>query len=657
MRRLLYVLAVLVLVVIAGIVTLPFVLSPAFIATRLPSAVEQATGRSLVMGSAPRLKLWPALAVEMDNVVLSNPPGMFAGRFASIDKLRVRLGLEALLQRRLDIRELTLVRPRIGFIVDGQGHANWRFDGGAAAQPGGKSDKAAAKRVSIAPMVIEDGDVRYLDERTGTAFGLKHVDISLDAAKLGGPVNLKGHVTWHEERLSLDFYAKSPQRLAGEGSPVDLTVVGAFVNINYGGLARLNGGLGLAGRVNFSTPSLRDLARWAGKPLVPGGGLKAFALKGALDLTDSVVTMTDATVALDGMNGKGNLSIDTRGPRPSVTASLGIDRLDVNAYLGAPQPAPPPGTPGVDEWSDAPIDLSGLKGVDAHLALAADHVRYRDVAIGKTRIDATLESGRLIARLSRMAFYNGKANGEIVLSSGDNGDAILQGRLSADGIDGGRFIKDIAGIDRITGKAWLSLALAARGRNERALVSTLNGATTLRFTDGTIRGIDIAAMVRKVTSATLTGWDRSANKSTDFALLEASYKIADGVAAGDDLKLAGPLVRVTGKGSVDLLRRRLEYRVEPKLVTAHQGQGGKATLTGLPVPVVVTGPWSEPKVYPDIKGVLRDPKAAYETLNRMMSSPKPLDLKTGTAKIGDRKGQAPGNGPPPADALRGPTMP
>ncbi len=360
MRRLLYVLAGLALVAVAGIVAIPFALSPAFVAGKLSAAVEAATGRSLVMGSAPRLTLWPELAVEIDNVVLSNPPGMFAGRFASIDTLRLRIGIEPLLQRRLDIRALTLVRPRIGFIVDGEGHSNWTFEKVARASPGAKSDKVAAGALSLAPVVIEDGDIRYLDERSGTALAVEHVDVSLDAKRLDGPVSLKGSVTWKNERLRLDFYAKAPQRLVGEGSPIDLTVGGAFVNLNYDGLARLNGGLGLAGRVDMSTPSLRDLARWAGKPLAPGGGLKTFSLGGPLDLTGSVVTLKDATVALDGMNGKGSLSIDTHGKRPVVTASLGIDRLNVNAYLGGPAPPAPAGTPGVDEWSAAPIDLSGL---------------------------------------------------------------------------------------------------------------------------------------------------------------------------------------------------------------------------------------------------------------------------------------------------------
>ncbi len=636
LRRLLYALAGLAVLAVVGIIALPFVLSPAFIAGKLSAAVEQATGRVLVMGSAPRLSLWPEIAVEIDNVVLGNPPGMFEGRFASVDKLKLRIGIKPLLQRRLDIRELTLVRPRIGLIVDGEGRSNWSFDaGGKAARTDKGGDVAAAGGVALAPVVIEDGDIRYLDERSGTALAIEHVDLTVNAPRLNGPVALKGYVTWKNQRLGLDFYAKAPERLVGEGSPVDLNIDGALIDVSFDGLTRLNAGLGLAGTVEMKTPSLRDLAQWAGKPLAPGGGLRDFSVKGALDLTGAVITLKNAAVGLDGMKAKGNLTIDTGGKRPSVVASLDLDRLNVNTYLGAPAPTAPAGTPGVDEWSAARIDLSGLSAVDATLALAADAIAYRDMNIGKTRIDATLKDGRLIARLTEMAFYDGKATGEIVLSSG-GGDAVLQGRLSAGGLDGYRLLKDFAGIERIAGEANLSLALAARGKSQRELVSTLNGAAAFRFTNGAIRGINIAAMIRNVSSGILTGWDTTQSKDTDFALLEANYKIADGVATNDDLKLAGPQVRMTAKGSVDLLRRRLDYKAEPKLVATLQGQGGTAKLTGLPVPVVVEGPWVDPRIYPDIKGMLQDPKAAYEALRKMSGLGENIDLKAKAAKIGDK---------------------
>ena len=35
------------------------------------------------------------------------------------------------------------------------------------------------------------------------------------------------------------------------------------------------------------------------------------------------------------------------------------------------------------------------------------------------------------------------------------------------------------------------------------------------------------------------------------------------------------------------------------------------------MPVIVAGPWARPSIYPDIEGILKDPVAAYQQLNRL----------------------------------------
>ena len=65
------------------------------------------------------------------------------------------------------------------------------------------------------------------------------------------------------------------------------------------------------------------------------------------------------------------------------------------------------------------------------------------------------------------------------------------------------------------------------------------------------------------------------------------------------------------------LRERLNFRVEPQLVGSLEGQGGKQDFAGLGVPVMVTGPWGSPRIYPDIKGILENPTAAYERLRQL----------------------------------------
>ena len=63
--------------------------------------------------------------------------------------------------------------------------------------------------------------------------------------------------------------------------------------------------------------------------------------------------------------------------------------------------------------------------------------------------------------------------------------------------------------------------------------------------------------------------------------------------------------------------KQLNFRVDPRLVASLEGQGGKQDLTGLGVPVMISGAWGAPKIYPDIKGILENPTAAYEQLRQL----------------------------------------
>ena len=74
---------------------------------------------------------------------------------------------------------------------------------------------------------------------------------------------------------------------------------------------------------------------------------------------------------------------------------------------------------------------------------------------------------------------------------------------------------------------------------------------------------------------------------------------------------------MTGTGTVDLAAKTLAFRVEPKLVMSIEGQGSAANPVGLGIPVVIEGPWAEPRIYPEMAGMLDNPDAAYAKLKEM----------------------------------------
>jgi AsmA protein len=137
------------------------------------------------------------------------------------------------------------------------------------------------------------------------------------------------------------------------------------------------------------------------------------------------------------------------------------------------------------------------------------------------------------------------------------------------------------------------------------------------FQDGEIRGINVAGMIRSLTSSTLSGWQQTNQQGTDLTQLSMSFRIDKGRATSTDLNLVGPLVRVTGVGTIDLGTKLLAYRVEPKLVMTTEGQGRAADPVGFGIPVMIDGSWSNPRIYPDMAGMLDDPDAAYAKLRDM----------------------------------------
>ena len=48
-----------------------------------------------------------------------------------------------------------------------------------------------------------------------------------------------------------------------------------------------------------------------------------------------------------------------------------------------------------------------------------------------------------------------------------------------------------------------------------------------------------------------------------------------------------------------------------------EGQGRAADPVGFGIPVVIDGPWAEPRIYPDVAGMLDNPDAAYAKLKEM----------------------------------------
>ncbi|MGE3872929.1 MAG: AsmA family protein [Parvibaculaceae bacterium] len=640
MRRILKFGGALLVLLVGAVLALPYIIPHDFIAGQLREAVKAETGRTLTIGEAPKLVFWPDFAVTLKDVRLSNPPGLFEGQVAQMDELRIRVEVRSLFNRVLDIKELHLIRPRLSLVIDGEGRPNWIMASGGASPEGGGGPGLATG--SIAPISIEDGDVRFLDERSGKAFMAQNVDMTVTVGSLAGPIAVEGSLTTLGDEIALAFSAKAPGDLATAGSPVSLTVKSKRLDFAFSGQALMRDGLALDGTIKAETGSVRDLARWAKIAVPDGPGFGPAKVHGQLAFTPKAIKLSKARVSLDGLAAQGDLGL-ALAARPSVTASLGFDVIDVNRYLPPRADAPAQAA----GWSSTPFSLAGLGAVDGKLRLTANNLVYRDLKTGKIVIDAALKSGRLDAALGQISLYGGVAQGRLILD-GAGAVPAVQMTLDAKGFDGLRLFRDYAGLERFEGTAGAAVNVSAKGRSQLELVSSLKGTGAFSFANGAIRGIDIEAMVKGVAANVLTGWRQEPDAKTPFDGLSASFTVNNGIAATNNLNFVSPVMAVKGSGVIDLPRQALNLKVSPTLTLA-EAQG--LDLAGLAVPIIVKGPWASPQIYPDIAGILENPQAAYDTLRKLVGEGSTASLKEkGEAikqqvkdKVSDQIGKALGN--------------
>src|SRR5262249_49637283 len=166
-------------IMVVGVVgALPLILPADFAIQQLQQAIKAATGRTLTVSGAPRIVLWPELSIEADDAVLSNPPGLYHGQLVAIARLRLKIDARSLLAQRLEVKQLTLINPRITLVSDGEGRANWALAGAEAGSPAaGARYRQLLDSIAAAPIRIENGVVRYVDERTGRTISLTGADL------------------------------------------------------------------------------------------------------------------------------------------------------------------------------------------------------------------------------------------------------------------------------------------------------------------------------------------------------------------------------------------------------------------------------------------------------------------------------------------------
>lgn len=437
------------------------------------------------------------------------------------------------------------------------------------------------------------------------------------------PVLLSGNLVWRGKAADVDLRLPVRELLSGSVPselPLKLDLRMPEATLSLDGKAALAGSY--AGKVNFAATDLRALLAWIGQ----GGGdsIEQFAFKGDVNASPTGVAFQKATLSVNGVEGTGNGSVELGTPL-KISSALHFAELDLARLAGARPASPQAKGKAGSPTPDAPLDLSSLRTIDASIKVDAEKLGYSRVFAGPVATTLVVSEGVASLDLPESPFYGGRMAANL-RADGTGEEASIALKASIAGASAAPLLIDLANFKHLEGALQAQFDITGAGATAGALKRALQGSANVRFSDGAIRGIDVADVYNNLVGLMSSGFKQNENKATGFTELGASFAIENGVARTEDIKLVGPLVRMSGSGEANLPNDQLNFRLDPRVVASLEGQGADIATEGIGVPVMIEGSFAAPRIYPDLSGLLKNPDAALSAL-------KKLGLPTGKMKL------------------------
>lgn len=595
--------------ILTGAGLLAWLVSRVDVRGEIERAVESATGRDVVIAGNVGVIYWPVLGVRAGDVSIANVPGGRAPAFIAAEDIDVGVELRPLLDRQVHVRRLVLRHPQIALEIDAEGKPNWILTPSTQGAPRPPSQPSVdVARTRLRGIRISDGEVSYFDARRGEGWVIGAVDLRTALTALNEPMRARGSIRYNDQTVALDMQIAQPgAAMRGQVTPISINLRSELVDAEFDGQTLASSGE-LAGTMRANGPSLRRLAAWVGSPIQGGVGLEQFAVTGRLGVGGGAYQFSNAGFALDLVRGRGDFVLTEVRGKPYLSGRLELFDFDLNPYLtGHAPPAASEAPQAVAAASDTaaspsaqiaaieaparaidvsvapsdqPIDFSGLQAFNADLELVTAAVLVQHMRIDRSRLNLVINDGYLAATLHNVSLYGGSGRGRFEIDAREPATRMVQD-LAFDNLDARRFLSDAINFSNIEGRMEGSLSVRAQGRTQGEFLSSADGRTHVEIVSGTLHGVDLGGVATTIRNA-LRGELIAPEARTQFQGISATFAIANGVLASDDLSFNTPDLRIPGMGIIDVPGRRLDLRLSPR-----------SPRGGIAVPFSIRGPWGQ----------------------------------------------------------------
>ncbi len=611
------------LIICVGLVVLvvaTLLIAPAFIDIKdykpeIEKLVAEKTGRPFSMGDDLSLSLFPWAGVSFSEAKLGNLAGFAEKEFVSVKSFEVRVKLLPLLSKDIQVKRFVLNEPFITLVKNKDGRGNW-------AQMEGTKDKTTTEKkkepepssaglpikdLTVGEFLLKNGSIIWIDHSTQSRKEITAVNLNLKDVSLDRPIKLSFAAQLDKQPISMEGALGPVGKDFKQATiPVDLDInaLKELVLQLKGSVMNPGSTPGFDLAVEMKPFSPRKLVAALDQPFPVATSdpkaLDSVALKANLKGDANRVSVSNGVLNLD----ESTLNFSLKASdfsRPNLAFDMNLDQINLDRYLPpkSEQPAPAEKTAAKKAIDYEPLRKMILDGRLKIGQLVASKAKISDLLV---QIKA--KNGIFNLDPLQLTMYQGNVNGK--------GNFNVQTQtpksnmsLNVAGVQVGPLLRDVVEKDILEGVTNAQLNLAMTGDNPDKIKQTLNGKGQLQFNDGAIVGIDLAGMVRNAKAAFGLAQKPSERPRTDFAELSAPFTITNGLFNTPQTSLKSPLIRVLAAGDANLVTETLDFRVEPKVVGTIKGQGDVSDRSGLMVPVIVSGTFSDPKFAPDLAGVAK----------------------------------------------------
>jgi AsmA protein len=580
------------------LIALSFLIPDASVRDAVKTEIHAVTGLDPLLGNDVSLSLFPSGTVRFRNVLLGDE---HTGEPAvAADELTARLRYFPLLAGRIEIADVTLVRPTINVTFGADGQSNWSgliTSLAHALQP--NPDRTA----SFSEIGIQDGTVVVHDAGRNATERLENLEFQVAWPSISRSFGANGHFVWRNEPVEAsltlgDFVAA----LTGDRSGLKVRLSSAPLTLAFDGSASDQPTLKIEGTLGVESPSLRDAMRWTGEKKLPFGGFGRFALRAQSDIGGGVASLSNVNVELDGNTAEGALTLSTDGHR-LVQGTLAADALDLTPYVSGFQLL----ARNERNWNRMPLALDGINDMNLDLRLSAASIKISNAQLGRIAVAANMHDGKLDLTIGEAQAFGGVAKGTLGLAATNDGVGVAS-NMQFVNVDLESCLGQVFGLHKIEGRGNLAVNVAGSGDSVLAVTHALNGTAALNASSGALNGINIEQLLQRLERRPLSGNGDFRSGRTPFDQLAINLKVEQGTVSINDMHIDGPSVRLEVTGQASLPTRDLDLRGVASLVST-------SSDNEFDLPFVVQGPWDDPIMLPDPQSLIRHSGAAAPLLN------------------------------------------